>query len=118
MRKIAVSDAFDVLFQANPFAHVRDDDDADLVLGTEVSCVACNTGNRYWVGRLYGAPTLARIGQHVASCSGFTMGSAGAMGVYLARMEAEVAARIVPRLSAMKRENLMLAKGCASKMPL
>ena len=77
----------------------------------QVSCIGCNTGNRYWVNKLYGATQLASVRRELASCSGFTMGGAKAMGWYLRRMSAEITRTVVPRLQAMATENLMLAKG-------
>ena len=109
VRHVAVSDATDVVFQSDPFAHIHDG--SDLVFSGEVSCIGCNTGNKYWVRNLYGSDVLKALSHEPGSCSGFTMGGGRAMGSYLRRMADEIERKLVPRLPAMAHENLMLAKG-------
>ena len=107
--KVAVSDAADVSFQADPFAHVLPSD--DLVFGTDKDLIGHSRGNRYWVKNLYGVPILDRLGALNVSTSGFTMGKRAGFQVYLERMAAEVQRVVVPRLEHMAEENWMLAKG-------
>ena len=96
---MAVSDATDVVFQSDPFAHIHDG--SDLVFSGEVSCIGCNTGNKYWVRNLYGSDVLKSLSHESGSCSGFTMGGGRAMGSYLRRMADEIERKLVPRLPAM-----------------
>ena len=107
--KVAVSDAADVAFQADPFDAVRAGD--DLVFGNDKDLIGRSRGNRYWLNNLYGKETVATLGGRNVSTSGFTMGRRAGMLKYLQRMAAEVQRLIVPRLKSMEHENWMLAKG-------
>ena len=108
--KVAVSDAIDVVFQGDPFAEVGDDEH-EVCFGREISCIGCSTGNKHWVRQLYGPGMLAKLSKETTSCSGFTMGGAKGVAVYLRHMADEIHAKLLPRLPNLAHEHVMLAKG-------
>lgn len=107
--KVAVSDAADVAFQADPFEHVGEGD--ELVFGNDKDIVGKSHGNRYWIRNLYGATGLERVAKRNVSTSGYTMGRHAGMSRYLRRMAAEINRLLVPRLPELHKENWMLSKG-------
>jgi hypothetical protein len=107
--KVAVSDASDVVFQADPFVHIGPED--DLIFGNDKDIIGRSHGNKYWVVNLYGRKSLEQISMRNVSTSGYTMGRRTGMSLYLERMAAEVNRLLVPRLPRLETENWMLAKG-------
>ena len=92
--KVAVSDASDVVFQADPFVHIGPED--ELIFGNDKDIIGRSHGNKYWIVNLYGRKSLEQISMRNVSTSGYTMGRRTGMSLYLERMAAEVNRLLVP----------------------
>ena len=92
-----LTDARDVIFQADPFAweHTAPQ---EFFLEHRTETVASQWGNALWVRKAYGEAMLARIGHQRVSCSGVTFGTTAGMLAYLRAMTDELALT-TPRIS-------------------
>lgn len=96
--RIALVDATDVVFQADPFdyfAAAESRGERQSLYFTEESrdyTLGQQSSNSLWVRELYGAAELAKLQAEPVLCSGFTMGHAGPLSRYLRAMREEGAA--------------------------
>jgi hypothetical protein len=85
--EIMATDSRDVLFQSNPFLYrLNEWKSADLVIFLEThpfKTINRCFWNRRWIKECYGEQGLKKIGRHVVSCSGVTIGTRDAMLVYV-----------------------------------
>lgn len=87
--RVLHSDVRDVLFQAEPFAHLPA---RGLAVGIEAlhNTIGSERWNRSWVSMVYGEGMLERIGAKPISCSGVTAGDRASMLSYLRQMREQI----------------------------
>ena len=85
--QVMISDARDVIFQADPFAMSSA---SAVTFAIEEITFANENLNARWISERYGANVLARIRRRPVACAGTTLGPMDGIRQYLAAMCAEI----------------------------
>jgi len=105
IKQVAICDAFDVIFQADPFAELPAN---RLLAFSEVNKYSIGTepskGNRVWVQTLYGDKTLRRMWNKPVLNMGYIMADSKSMLAYLRKVQSDVGYFLLPRLEELCRK--------------
>jgi len=105
IKQVAICDAFDVIFQADPFAGLPAN---RLLAFSEVNTYSIGTeksgGNRVWVQTLYGDEVMHRMFHKPVLNMGYIMADSKSMLAYLRKVQSEIRARLLPRLEELCRK--------------
>jgi hypothetical protein len=101
---VLICDAFDVAFQADPFATPS----PQLVAVAESSAYSIASepthGNMIWVQEMYSKSELDKVGNEYVLNAGFTMGGYEVVKRYLDSMSQECTERLYPRIPELQRK--------------
>jgi len=93
-RFVQVSDVRDIVFQADPFASLRNaEEGVHAFLEQPEVLVGKESWNAGWVRDCFGEEALSRIASKTVTCSGYTIGTSADMKQYLDRMAGELSSR-------------------------